>query len=80
MRQPTERSNLRRRAELVYREYRALCILGNRLSGNERVEIDRSLQVLPSLPRKELQELYSKVREELKTMRDYIGAKADLKF
>ncbi len=78
MRRPTERSNLRRKAELAYREYRVLMILAGWLTGQERVQIDKSLDILPKLPRRRLQAEYSTLRGEIAELRQRLGAKATL--
>lgn len=78
MRHPTERSNLRKKAELAYREYRALLILASRLTAEERRQVDESLQNLPRLSRSQLQVEYTRLREELIDLRKTLGAKASL--
>lgn len=78
MRQPAERSNLRKKAELAYREYRALLILASRLTAEERKQVDKSLENLPRLSRSQLQVEYTKLREELIDLRRTLGAKASL--
>ena len=78
MRRPTDRSNLRRKAEVAYREYRVLMILAGWLTGQDRGQIDKSLAILPQLPRKRLQAEYSKLRLEIAELRRRLGAKASL--
>jgi hypothetical protein len=77
-RQPEIYSNQRKRAELAYREYRAIMILANRLVGDYRQRVDRSVDILPKLPRPRLHEEYSKVRKGLAELRRELGAKASL--
>jgi len=71
-------SNLRNRAKMAYREYRAIMILANWLVGEDRLRVDKSLEVLPTLPRQKLQEKYSKIRRELTELKLTLGAKAKL--
>lgn len=78
MRQPTERSNLRKRADLAYREYRAIYVLTNGLSGRERERADTWLKRIPSLPKSILNAKYPELKAALKHLREWIGAKAPL--
>ena len=78
MRHPTERSNSRKRAELAYREYRALLILASILTADERRRIDKSLESLSRLSRSHLQVEYIKLRKRLIDLRRKLGAKASL--
>ncbi len=75
---PTYFSNLRRRADNAYREYRAILIIANLLTGQERRWIDRSVEVLPSLPRPRLNAEYRIIRQKLGELRRKLGTKADL--
>jgi hypothetical protein len=78
MRSPAERSNLRRRIDLAYREYRAIYILGNGFSGPQRERADKLLKAIPSLPRKVLQAKLPEIRSELQSLKRWIGAKGSL--
>lgn len=78
MRRPADRSNLRRKAELAYREYRVLMILAGWLTGREREQIDQSLKILPQLPRKRLQAEYLELCAEIAELRRRLGAKVSL--
>ncbi len=73
-----EHSNLRRRAETVYREYRAILILVNRLNAQERARVDRSLEQLPRLPRGQLHRALQEVKKQLADLRREFGAKGTL--
>jgi hypothetical protein len=73
-----ERSKLRQRADRDYKEYRAILILLNALTGHERERIDKTLERLPTLSRSKLREVYAKVHAQLATLKRKVGARADL--
>lgn len=78
VRSPTERSDLRWRADRAYRKYRAILILANRLTPLERRRLDDAVVRLPSLPRRQVQEVYTRIRAELGRLETEVGAIADL--
>lgn len=75
---PTDSSNLRQRADKAYREYRAILIIANLLTGQERQRIDRAIELLPRLARPRLNAEYRIIRRELGELRRKLGAKAAL--
>ncbi len=72
-------SNLRKKVELAFREYRAILILTGGLTATERKGLDAFLSALPTIPRQQLQTEQSKIQAELNYWRRYLGAKRRLK-
>jgi hypothetical protein len=76
MREPTERSNLRRRAQAAYQEYRTLMILAGWLTAEDRRRIDRSLYAIVKLPRSRLRAELDRIAKSLNELRDLLEARA----
>ncbi len=70
--------SLRKRLELAYREYRALLIFANRLTGNEQKRLEASLESIRKLSRTRVKSHFAAIRDELASLRRELGAKADL--
>src|SRR2546422_9730072 len=75
MRSSAERSNLRRRAERVYRDYRNLMILASWLTATERQRIDQSLENIGRLSRTRLKDEVETLAKEIERLRQTLGAK-----
>lgn len=74
MRPPSERSNLRKQAELAYRRYRAILVLTNALTAGERKRLDRAVEILPTLPRPQLHRQYLQIKGRLADLERHTGA------
>jgi hypothetical protein len=72
-------SNLRRRAETLYRRYRGILILANGLTPAYRERVDRSLAALPTLPRPRLKKSLNEIKMEVERITHHYGFKGSLK-
>jgi len=73
------RSNLRKKAELMYRKYRAIMIFTSGITRSERKKIDRSLKILPTLTRREILSRLPELEKLLKELSERYGVKGTLR-
>jgi hypothetical protein len=71
-------SNLRLSVKNLYKKYRAILILTNRLTANERDIVEDNLIKIQSMSRKVLQDRKAKLKIELKELIDFYGVKAPM--
>lgn len=72
-------SNLRKKAELMYRKYRAIMILTFGITQNQRKKIDRNLKILPTLTRREILARLPELDKILKEISERYGVKGTLR-
>jgi len=72
---PASSSNLRRRVEKLYWRYRGILILANGVKPAIRKELDRSVSVLPRLPRRRLAAEVGRLKREVLRVERYYGFK-----
>jgi hypothetical protein len=68
----------RKRIETLYRKYRGILILANSFTPAERKQVDRSLAIMPKLPRKQLYKLIEELQTELKEITQLYGFRGTL--
>lgn len=73
------KSNLQRKVENLYKEYRAILILTNSLTSDKREKVDETLKQIPSWSRKVLQNRKGQFQDKAKELIDYYGVHASLK-
>lgn len=78
MKSKIQRSNLRKKVELMYRKYRAIMIFTSGITQNQRKKIDRNLKILPTLTRREILARLPEIKKILKEISERYGAKGTL--
>lgn len=71
-------SNLRKKTERLYEEYRAIYILSNGLDAHGHKFMESSLKEISELSQKALQTRYPQIRKALGELKMWIGAKGSL--
>jgi len=78
MKSHASQSNLRKKVELMYRKYRAIMIFATGITQTERRKIDRSLNVLPTLTRREILVRIPELKKILDELTERYGVKGTL--
>lgn len=71
-------SRLRRKAEILYRKYRALLVLTNSLDKSERRRLDETISTIPDMPRRLLQQGLPGLERKVEGLASYYGLRGSV--